>query len=134
VTPAQLQALYLEAVQAGNADLANLYLQRIQQARQPEAMMRQPVQPQPFAPDFVADTAMREQAAEQAEALTAQRLLKPEQRQAELLKCCSVSEAGRCSQVQVPSGCLKTHCPPSGQPASSACRCIGACLTSFGSR
>jgi hypothetical protein len=83
VTPAQLQALYLEAVQAGDADLANLYLQRIQQARQPEAMMRQPVQPQPFAPDFVADTAMRAQAAEQAEALTAQRLLTPEQRQAE---------------------------------------------------
>ena len=69
----ELKAAYLEAVQSGDYDAANILLQRIQAAHAPEAL-RAPVQPVPFAPALVTRAEMEQQAAEQAEALTAQRL------------------------------------------------------------
>ncbi|MHA2243325.1 MAG: hypothetical protein ACXACE_17160, partial [Candidatus Thorarchaeota archaeon] len=67
----ELKAAYLEAMQAGDYDAANILLQRIQAAQAPEAL-RAPVQPVPFAPALVTRAEMEQQAAEQAEALTAQ--------------------------------------------------------------
>ena len=116
MTPAELRALYLEALQAGDADLANLYLDRIEAAQAPGAVsapeaLRAPVQPQPFAPPSATRAAMEQQAAEQAEALTARRVLSPvereQERQQEEQRAMQVLELERARPVQPGVGAVR---------------------------
>jgi hypothetical protein len=82
----ELKAKYIEALRAGQDDLAASYLQQIQAAQAaPEAApaMRAPVEPRPFAPPYTTRQAMEEEAAAQARALTERRAVGPVEREQE---------------------------------------------------
>jgi hypothetical protein len=107
----ELKAAYLEAVQAGDYDAASILLQRIQTAQAPEAL-RAPVQPVPFAPALVTRAEMEQQAAEQAEALTAPRTgiteaQREQERQQEEARALELLEMERARPVQPGAGAVR---------------------------
>ena len=111
MTPEELRALYLEALQAGQLDAAELYLQRLEQPPA-QPMLQQPVQPVPFQPAFTTRLQQREEAAQIAEAATAQRALSPaardEERQDEERRALAAIERERARPVQAGRGAVRT--------------------------
>lgn len=111
MTPEELRALYLEALQEGQLDAADLYLQRLEQQRA-QPMLRQPVQPVPFQPAFTTRLEQREEAAQVAEAATGQRLLSPAEREAERQeeerRALASIQAERARPVQPGRGAVRT--------------------------
>ena len=108
MNPDLFQQLYSEALQAGDDELAAAYLQQFQQSQQAVPMIRPPAPPTPFQPPSVTREAMRAEAEEIGQQLTAGRVGSPleiaEERERETQRALEVIQAERSRPVETGRG------------------------------